>query len=461
MTDQTITQDMPSMLFANGAHAEAEPPLSHERPTKPTDDELGDKLIGQWQGKYKFMYGAWHKYENGVWKPDNEAGLQFWQVLIDNKKNGIRPNAGKAASVEKYCQLRAIVKDDQIDAGHDYINLQNGVFNLATGKLEPHRPDLYMTTQLPFAFDEDAVCLTWIQFLHDVLVWPDGTPDPELMNLIQEAFYYSLTADTSYRVSFWLKGPSGTGKSTLVNVLVALAGNSHIPIDLDGLSNNPYQLAEVAGKRVVTFSEPENRSPLADGMYKRLVSKDPQLVRAPYGKPFSFVPICKVWGSMNDTPRNTDRSDAIYNRVIIIPMMHVIPEAKKDRRLDEKLLSELPGIFNWALIGGKRLNANGRFTVSKQSVEAGQEYKSENDVEALHISEAYERHPEAWVTVDAAYQTYRTWCTDNGYQPKSKITFGKDMKRLGMIAARTADGKHRIWKGLRPKVERKSEEIPF
>ena len=461
MTDQTITQEMPNIGFSpNGAH-EATPPLMSERPAKPTDDELGEELISRWQGEYKFIYGAWHKYETGVWKPDTEAGLQFWRVLIDNKKNGIRPTAGKAASVEKYCQLRAVVKDDQIDAGHEYINLQNGVFNLTTGELEPHRPELYMTTQLPFAFDEEATCFTWHAFLRDVLVWPDGTFDPDLTNLIQEAFYYSLTADTSYRVSFWLKGLSGTGKSTLINVLVALAGNSHIPIDLDGLSDNPYQLAEVAGKRVVTFSEPENRSPLADGVYKRLVSKDPQLVRAPYGKPFSFVPICKVWGSMNDTPRNTDRSDAIYNRVMIILMNRVIPEEKKDRRLDEKLLAELPGIFNWALIGGKRLNRNGHFTVSQQSIEAGKEYKSENDVEALHVSEAYERMPDGWLTVDAAYQTYRSWCTDNGYQPKSKITFGKDMKRLGFIASRSPNGNHRIWKGLRPKEERKNEEIPF
>src|SRR5690606_20060574 len=153
------------------------------------------------------------------------------------------------------------------------------------------------------------------------------------------------------------------------------------------------QIADVAGKRVVTFTEPKANAVLADNHYKRLVSQDTISTRQIYGKPFSFRPMCKVWGAMNETPRVIDRSDAIFNRVIILPMNRVIPEAERDRQLTDKLLSELAGIFNIALIGLKRLKHAGEFTVCTQSLSARQEYKAENDIEAAFVADWCVRDP--------------------------------------------------------------------
>ena len=199
----------------------------------------------------------------------------------------------------------------------------------------------------------------------------------------------------------------------------------------------------------MTFSEPDSKQPLADGWYKRLVSKDPITARSPYGKPFSFVPICKVWGSMNDLPYVSDRSDAVFNRVIVIPMNRVVPEEKRDLQLDVKLSYELAGIFNWALRGGERLRRNGYFTRSEQSKRAREEYKQDNDAEGLYISERLERAEDAWIVVDALYQDYKAWCSENGYYPKQKRRVGRDWKRLGLTADYTPDKKYRIWKGAR------------
>lgn len=427
------------------------PPKPKRRLRKPTDDELGEQLLTKWNGSYAFMFGAWFRYENGVWRKDQRVAMAFWQVLIENKHRRINPNASRAASVEKYCSLKTLIDDDMITelSQLPLINLQNGLFNLETGRLEAHRADAYQTSQLPFAYDAKARCPNWFNFLNQVLVTPDGTPDDDLIELVQEAFYYSLTSDTSYRVSFWCVGESGTGKSTLVNTLVLLAGDSHTAIDLDSLKDNAYQLAEVAGKRLVTFSEPDASTPLADGWYKRLVSKDPITARSPYGKPFSFIPICKVWGSMNDLPYVKDRSDAVFNRVIVIPMNHVVPESQRDLELDVKLSYELAGIFNWALKGGERLRRNGRFTRSEQSIKAREEYKEDNDAERLYMSERLELQADAWIVVDALYQDYKAWCSDNGYYPKQKRRVGKDWRRLGLTAATSSDGRTRIYRGAR------------
>jgi len=398
---------------------------------KPTDDELGDQLMEKWSGRVRYLYGSWHKYQNGFWTPWELMALDFWEVMKRNKPLGIRPTNSKASSIEGYLRLMCYVPDEEIGESYNYINLENGLFNLDTLELEPHRPELYMTYQLPFSYDSDATCPTFTRFIHEVLVTPDHKTDYDLRDMIQEAMGYSLTADTSYRVSFWLVGESGAGKSRFLEVLIDLAGNSHTTIDLDEMQRNSYQIADIAGKRIVTFTEPSSNSVLADAHYKRLVSQDVIMARQIHGKPFRFVPVCKLWGAMNDTPRVVDRSDAVFNRVLIIPFNYVVPKEKRDPELGAKMRAELPGIFNWALRGLARLRANGKFTRAKQSEQAREEYKNENDTEGAFVEDWCKRDPNARVSATEFYEAYALWCQRNGVRAKSSVKVSKDWKRLG------------------------------
>lgn len=407
---------------------------------KPTDDELGQLLIDRWNGEYAHIYERWHHYNKGLWTPLKRIALQFWQILIENKGRGISPNSGKAESVEKYCRLCLMVDEEMVDQNQDYINLQNGLYNLETGSMEPHKPDLYLTSQLDFAFDPRATCPNWIKFLSTVFVTPEGQPDMELITVTQEAFGYSLTAYTHLRASFWLIGPTASGKSTALKVLINLSGSGHQAIDLDAMKDNQYQMADVAGKRLVTFTEPDARSPLADGQYKRLVSSDTVSARQIHGRPFNFIPQCKLWGAMNDTPRVMDRSDAVYGRIIILPMLNAIPKDKWDLEIDDKLKAELPGIFNWALVGWKRLQQQGAFTRAAQSDQARDDYKAENDAEATYFMERLEKGERYFIKADELYQNYKSWCEENGFKPKNRNNVSKDWKRLGLIAKRETAG---------------------
>lgn len=404
-----------------------------EKKFKPTDDEIGDMLIEKWNGRIRFFFGAWFEYQGGVWRPYPTLEKSIWEMLKELKPSGIRPSASKVASVEKYLQPYLMVNDEIIDSEHDYINLQNGLFNVKTGLLEPHKREIYMTSQLPFAYDEDADCPNFRNFLNDAFVKPDGTVDFDLQMLIIEAMGYSLTSNTDFRVSFWLVGESGTGKSVLINTLQDLAGNSHVTIDLDQLTQNPYQLADIAGKRVVTFTEPKANSILADNHYKRLVSQDAIMARQIFGKPFRFVPICKVWGAMNDLPRVIDRSDAIFNRVYIIPMNRAVPIEKRDNRLQEKLRAEMAGIFNYALIGLKRLKNAKQFTRCEQVENARDDYKAENDTERAFVEDWCIRDPESSIRAQELYDAYASWCRRNGAMAKSSVKVAKDWQRLGFL----------------------------
>ncbi|MEO1646326.1 MAG: phage/plasmid primase, P4 family, partial [Chloroflexota bacterium] len=343
----------------------------------------------------------------------------------------------KLNSVEKYLQAFLGVAEDSVDAQDDLINLQNGVFNIQTQELMPHKREYYLTSQLPFKFDPDTDCPMFRRFLNQSLVGEDGKTDYDLQLLVLEAIGYSLTNNTDFRVSFWLVGASGTGKSVLINVLQELAGNSHTSIDLDQLSNNPYQIADIAGKRLVTFTEPKSNAVLADNHYKRLVSQDTIMARQIFGKPFRFRPQCKVWGAMNDLPRVVDRSDAIFNRIIIIPMNRVVPNHERDFQLIDKLRCELAGIFNMALVGLKRIRNAGKFTQVSQSEQARSEYKKENDYESNFVEDWCDIGNDFKVSGQALYDAYAAWCRRNGASAKSSTRVARDWKRLGFIKRRS------------------------
>jgi len=393
---------------------------------KPTDDEIGDMLIKQWKENVRFFRDQWHEYNNGVWLPYEQYIQDVWRKLIDLKRVGIRPTANKAIGIAKYLQAFLQVDDSEIDKQSDYINLENGIYNVKTNKLEKHQRELYMTSQLPFAYDPKADCPLFQNFLMQ------SFKDNQLMQLVTEAMGYSLTNNTDQRVSFWLVGESGTGKSVLINTLHELAGNSHISIDLDEMSKNSYQIADIAGKRLVTFTEPRANSVLADNHYKRLVSQDEITTRQIYGKSIRFVPICKVWGAMNDLPKVIDRSDAIFNRVIIIPMNERVPENKRDYNLTKKLRGELAGIFNLAIQGLKSLRLHGQFNIPSASLDARNEYKTENDIEKAFFDECLVKDDDAKIQSTELYQEYVSWCKRNGTLPKSSIKVARDWKRLGL-----------------------------
>lgn len=428
MTDQT-------MLNGAEEHQNKKPfKPKVKKPPRPADDELATMFIEKHRDEYVYMYGAWHRWDAGLWKQDNRHHkLAMLEVLKRNKKLGIYPSMNKVTSVLDLSTLYLYADEEQMDAHKHYINLENGMFNLSTGKLEDHNRELYFTSQLPFAYDAKAKCPTWTKFLRQTLRTSDGAIfDAPLIRVLQEAFGYSLTAETGYRVSFWLVGASGTGKSTLLNVLTALAGDSYTTIDLDFLGMNEYQLADVVGKRVVTFTEPSVGQVLNDGAYKRLVSQDVIRARLAYGDPFNFVPVCKVWGAMNSTPRVTDRSDAVFNRVIIIPMDTVIPDEHRDPYLIDKLLEELPGIFNWSLQGLKRLKQERGFSRSSAVTNARKEFRAENDTEAAFLEDWFDRDPAGQIRARELYTAYKDWCAHNGYRPKSERSVSKDWQRLGL-----------------------------
>lgn len=429
------------------------PPVQSEPQRTPHDDELADLVIDEIQATHMFFRSGWQTYDKGLWSEIKGIYQYVKKVLRDNRFRGVRPSKARHGSVEFFCQQELTIEDETIiDDYPHYFNVENGLFNLDTMTLENHRKNVYVTAQAGFKFDKTAAAPTFRKWLSEMLVH-DGTnkSDFSLVNLVQEMMGYCLTADTSHRVSFWIIGQSGTGKSTLVNLMVKMMKSYHKTIDLNQLATNRFLLATIAGKRLITSVEASAGVRLEDGIYKTLVSDDVVLADVKNRDPIEFVPQGKIVWAMNNLPYVGDRSGAVDSRVKIIPMSRAIPRKEWDLQLDEKLSSELAGIFNFALEGLARLRKNGKFTDVEQSQKLSDDYRRMQDIYAAFLDDSEwvikgnDKHAKA----TQLYKTFCSWATENGIRNHaSKISISREWERLGLTKKHKMDGNHYYGIGL-------------
>lgn len=409
---------------------------------KPDDDQIALKLAPQLNNRVAFFHGDWKVYENGCWRKRNTNEMRRY---IRKELRGWR-EYGVAVSQHRIKSLTSMLEDDlfipddtvmEAQRGQSrFINLQNCLFNLETMQSEPHKPELYFTTQLDFAYDPSATCPTFKRFLEKSLVHPGTTRhDGSLYRLLLQFLGYSMTADTKFKVSLWLIGAKDSGKSTLVNFLKLFMGNLHTTVDLTQLGTNRFLLSGIVGKRVITFTEGSSNTVLPDGLYKALTGgQDDLQVDIKNRDPITFRPVAKIVWAMNDgqMPSITDRSGATARRLILIPFNRTIPENEQDGNLEYKLYAERSGIFNEMLNHYKLLVQNGWFEHCEQSEVKKREYVLENDTEATYAEEMWEKHESYCMQSTVLYKSYSQWCQDRGFHPKNFNKVAQEWRRLGL-----------------------------
>jgi phage/plasmid-associated DNA primase len=108
---------------------------------------------------------------------------------------------------------------------------------------------------------------------------------------------------------------------------------------------------------------------------------------------------------------------------------------------------ELPGIFNWAVEGLRRLRQNGRFTEPRLSREALETYKRESNPARTFLTEYCAADPRAAVPTSDLYFRYREYCESTGVRPLIESEFGKEVRRAypGVERTRVRRDGSRVW----------------
>lgn len=312
------------------------------------------------------------------------------------------------------------------------INFNNGVLDIDTMALTPHSKDLGFRYVLSFDYDPSATCPTFDTFMRQVTC-----EDRELEQILLEFMGYSLSNDRCWlERALLLLGEGSNGKSTFINVLKGVAGEgNYTPLSIGDLRNEGNRQM-LDGKLFNIAEETPDRALTDSSVFKNLVTGGETQVRQIYKKPYSIRNKAKLIFACNDLPRSADTSKGFYRRFLIVPFNAEFSQDKgnRDPFMEEKLLGDLPGVFNRAIAAYKQIKKSRAFTESETVAEALENYQLESDSAHAWIKEnlhANGMDPEGpFSVIPELYAEYRQDTEKMGLDPVNAIAFGKKLSGI-------------------------------
>jgi putative DNA primase/helicase len=418
--------------------------VKRESKARTADGGLGhDELRDRWLELYSniaFGGGEWRRYEAGHWQPVEDLAVeaQVMDVLERSREEGVKVTSHLLNSVRKLGQLSVYVPRERWDANPDILVFSNGTLEISERRFREHKPDDYVTSALPYAYDPEAACEVFRAIL--------GNVAPDAVEFLQEFAGYCLTPDTSLETALWFKGPRGSGKSTVIEGLVAMLGDKHGVLGLGEIESSPFALSRIPGKTLLVSTEQPSSYLRSTHVIDALISGESIIMDRKHRDAEEVTPTAKIVWAMNEAPRIANTTSGIFRRVKIVEFPAL--KGKRDPAVKEWVKAEGPGILNWALEGLARLRERGGFEFPESVISATAEFEKSNDIPAQFVEEQCIVAMPHEVASNMLYSRYKGWCEDNGHRPMSNNRIGEEWKRLGFTPFKGSGGR-RFWKGLR------------
>lgn len=339
------------------------------------------------------------------------------------------------------------VRSDVFDQDLWAFNCLNGVLDLRSGQLRPHRREDLMTMIAPTAFNPDAECPRWLRFMDEIFLGRRPLIDFE-----RRWIGYCLTGSTREQVFAIHHGGGSNGKTTMMTTLQALLGDyaAEVPPEVllvqDRGSGVPNALAALRGKRMVAAHETESGARLAESRVKAMTGSDPITARFLYREFFTFFPEFKLILSTNHRPRIRGSDHAVWRRIRLVPFEFRAQGSSKDPDLAEKLKTELPGILAWAVLGCSEWRAHG-LQAPNEIKAATEDYRTSQDTLGEFISSECVAGPQVQAAARDLYKAYTTWAEDSGERSWSQRALGLALGERGFTKTRGFGGRT-FWQGI-------------
>ena len=148
--------------------------------------------------------------------------------------------------------------------------------------------------------------------------------------------------------------------------------------------------------KLFNYSEETSLRALSDSsLFKTLVTGGNITIRQLYAQPYIAENRTKLIISANQLPQTRDTSNGLLRRLAIIKMEAVFnPEVEgHDYFIKDKLMAELPGIYNLLIEAYGRLKERGMLAGTEIIKEALQEYREETDGECGSLTPPFLMFP--------------------------------------------------------------------
>lgn len=312
------------------------------------------------------------------------------------------------------------------------INFKNGIL-LENGSLVPHSDEYGFRDMLPYEYDANAVCPAFDKFLDDVMCG-----DESLKANFLEYTGYALSNDPIWLHKAWvLLGSGENGKSTALDIIRELAGKeNYTSVSIGDLKNEGTR--QMLDGKYFNISEETPTRALADSTHFKNLSAGGEInVRQIYKKPYSMRNKAKLIFACNELPGSTDSSQGFFRRFLIMPFKATFSSdpmqikngtAKaKDPFIKDKIIQELPGIFNKVRAYYQQVKKRGKFTDSKATDAELEKFKSEVDYTGTWIKENIRpgTTEDDYIVSSDLYASYAQEMERMNLEPLHAIAFGR------------------------------------
>lgn len=324
---------------------------------------------------------------------DLDRALDGWDKSIARRITFAKDsgNSGRIDKLMQEASVRLAVPFAALDADPLEVNCASGLLRfrvadvgdgggkVADVQLVPHDRSQRVTKIVPVAWNPSAKAPLWEAFLARI------QPDREMRAFLQRWLGLSMSALKTSNLAFFY-GSGANGKSVLVDTIARVLSGYAAGLKIESITGTNRRggaeatpdLVPLMGARFVRTSEPDQGTPLQEGLIKQMTGGEPIQVRPMYGAQIDLDPTWKITMSGNHKPDIRGTDDGIWRRLLLVEFDVQIPAAERDERLGEKLWAEREGIFAW-LVDGLLAYLEGGLAPPASVRDATAEYREESD----------------------------------------------------------------------------------
>ena len=430
--------------FASASHPTVSARSLDSQSSEPIDKSKATKsfrrlMANDWIIKHTFEGAAPRLDQAGILRIYRDG---WWQEIKDSKVKGYLLKEWEVTSSKDAREAYNTIMETcggfplPLSGRPDLVCTPNGVLCPSTLTPAPHSPDYHFTSITAYSYEPNSSCPVYDQFLADTFRQTHfGDSDDRNEEQLQhdsramaetweEFAGYCMTPYIKFQKFVNLLGPTGSGKSTLVETLRWVIPIGLTDILASKMKDRAYHF-DLALSRVNVSDETGSESLNDYDFLNSLVAGQPQRVRALYQQSQLVNPTTKLIFLGNRQIRIPDTAGAWQRRMITL----VAPNKRAatgvvDVDLVFKLKQEAEAIFSRYCEGLHRLLARNAFQHIHYTNIANHDSRVSSDSVALWFTDRLVYDPDNRLPSELLYKDYQFWCKENGFTPTNINNWG-------------------------------------
>lgn len=263
--------------------------------------------------------------------------------------------------------------------------------------------------------------------------------DQEIIDLMYEMIGYTLIPTSSFHKSFILYGDGSNGKSTLLDMVIAMIDSKNISsLSLKEINHN-FKLAEITDKLANIGDDISDEYISDSSIFKKLVTGEEITVERKHEQPYSIRNTATLMFATNNLPDMADKSSGMIRRLSVVPFNAWI--TREDPDFDPFIIDKLTTdeaksyLLNRALEGLERVFYNQGFTEPRVVKELMDDYYREiNNV--LQFMDIRDKGSIVGKISNDVYNDYVFWCIEANQVPYKLRRFNTEIRKATNLVLR-------------------------